>query len=141
MHRPFARLVLLGATLSVASSCDAVGNDIACGERAAVEGAKKLDRAYLTQLYAYAASGECKDMCRPPILSRLSGLGNRSPVFEVLPNRQARIKLSVCMEDGVMLFFKHIGASDASLYVMWSADFPKWEQALLWVAGQPDHGA
>ncbi len=73
-------------------------------------------------------------MCRPPLLDRLSGLGNRPPVLEILPNNQARIKLSVCVDDGVMLIFKEIGTPSAALYVMWSVEFPEWDKALIWSA-------
>ena len=124
--------------LAVLGGCGVLG----CPDNhATVEGAKRLDPEYLSQLHAYAASGQCKVTCRPPILSRLSGLGNRAPVFEVLPNGQAQIKLSVCMDQGVILLFKEVGTPNAALYVTWSQDDLKWDRALLWSASQPNHGA
>lgn len=137
LHR--ARIKYVVATVALLSGCDTL-DMWGCRQNAAIEGAKKLDQTYLSQLYAYAASGQCTGMCRPSILGRLSGLGNRSPVFEVLPHGQAHIKLSVCMEDGVMLYFKDVGKPNAALYLTWSVSFPKWDEALLWSASMPDHG-
>ena len=102
-----------------------------CGHLEA-EKAKKLDAAYLSQLYAYASSNECKGTCRPSILAGLNGIGNRPPAFEVLPHRQAQVKLSVCMDSGAILTFKEIGTPQGSIYVIWSADGLQWERALLW---------
>lgn len=99
-----------------------------------VEATKKLDPEYLSQLQAYAASGQCKDMCRPPILARLSGLGTRASVFEVLPKGMAQIKLSVCVDEGVILYFKGIGTPNVTIDVSWSQDGNNWDSALLWPA-------
>jgi hypothetical protein len=130
------RIGFIVATLVVVNGCGVLDS---CDERAAVERVKRLDQAYLAQLYAYAESGECKRKCTPPILNRLAGIGNRPPVFEALPDGQARIKLSVCVEYGVELRLKDIGTPHAAIYVTWSVDFPKWDQVLLWSAGQPVH--
>jgi hypothetical protein len=135
MMRRGMGLGLLLVMAAFASGCDA----FLCEDRGAiVEKVKKLDPAYFEQLYAYAASGQCHVQCRPPVLSRLSGLGNRSPVLEMLPRNQARIKLSVCMDHGVALSFTEIGTPQAAIYVSWSVEFPDWDRALLWSA-QPAH--
>lgn len=102
-----------------------------CGHLAA-EKARKLDPAYLSQLYAYAASSECKGTCRPSILSGLNGIGNRPPVFEVLPRRMAQVKLSVCMDSGAILSFKEVGTPQGVIYISWSSDGIQWERSILW---------
>jgi len=131
---------MLSRTVSMAFIAGLAAAASGCGELhcsgAAVEGAKKLDRAYLAELYAYAASGQCKGTCRPALLSRLSGLGNRPPVFEVIPNGRAQIKLSVCMDEGAILRFKNIGTQSGALYIAWSVDDLKWDEELLWSVAQ-----
>ena len=108
-----------------------------CDDRAAlVERVKALDPGYLAELARYAASGQCAVFaaCRPPLLDRLAGLGNRRPVFERFPRDHAWIKLSVCMDEGVMLVFADIGTPRASVFVSSSEDDIQWDRTLLWSA-------
>ena len=124
-----AQAGLLLTLAAAAGGCNAFG----CPNvDAIVEGTKKLDSAYLSELHAYAASGQCKDACKPPLLARLSGLGNRVPVFEVLPGGRAQIKLSVCVDEGVILTFEGIGTPNTTLHVSSSHDGVNWDSALLW---------
>ncbi|WP_139225054.1 hypothetical protein [Dokdonella immobilis] len=116
--------------LALASGC----GSLACNIEAA-EGAKKLDNQYLSQLYAYAASKECKGTCRPSILSGLSGLGNRAPVFNALPGNQAQVKLFVQLDCGVILTFKELGTPSGAIYVISSTDGINWNKDLLWSVG------
>ena len=126
--------ILLAATVMV-GGCNVFG----CPNvDAMVEATRKLDFEYLSQLQAYAASGQCKDVCRPPILARLSGIGNRPPVFEVLPGGMAQIKLSVCVDEGVILTFKEIGSPKTTIHVSWSLDDLKWDSVLLWPKPEAD---
>ncbi len=107
-----------------------------CDDRLAlVEKVKKLDHAYLAELSAYAASEQCAvhRSCQPPLLDRLVGLGNRKPVFERLRDI-ARIKLSVCMDEGVMLIFTDIGTPHAAILVSSSEDDLRWDKTPLWSA-------
>lgn len=130
MLRKVTQLGILIVAMAASSGC----HELICGTEATLKGTKKLDPAYLSQLYEYAASGQCKDKCRPPILEHLSGLGNRAPIFEALPNKKAVIKLSVCVDEGVMLGFKEIGTPQAAIYAAWSFDDIKWNSTLLWSA-------
>jgi hypothetical protein len=112
-----------------------------CDDRLAlVEKVKTLDHAYLSELAAYAASDQCARLsCRPPLLDRLAGLGNRTPVFERLPH-SARIKLSVCMDEGVMLIFTDIGTPRAVIVVSTSEDDIRWDSTQIWSAGDANGG-
>jgi len=108
-----------------------------CDDRVAlVEEVKTLDRAYLAELAAYAASEQCgkHQSCRTPLLNRLVGLGNRKPVFERTTLDGARIKLSVCMDEGVMLVFTGIGTPHAAILVSTSEDDIRWDSTPLWSA-------
>lgn len=108
-----AKFACLIPALALASGC----GSLACNIEAA-EAAKKLDKKYFSQLYAYAASKECKGTCRPSILSGLSGLGNRAPVFDALPGNQAQVKLFVQLDYGVILTFKELGTPSGAVYVI-----------------------
>jgi hypothetical protein len=125
-----AKIVGLVPAIALAGGC----GSLACNIEA-VEGAKKLDKEYLSQLYAYAASNECKGTCRPSILSGLSGLGNRAPVFEALPGNQAQVKLSVQLDCGVILTFKELGTPSGAVYVISSTDGTNWDKDFLWSVG------
>lgn len=131
-----ARIGLLLAAAPLLNGCGA----LSCADSDPIlEKVKKLDHEYLSQLYEYAASGQCKFTCSPPLLNRLSGLGNRAPVFEVVPHRQAQIKLSVCMDEGVILIFRAIGTPDAAITVISSHDGVTWNEAVLWSNSQSNH--
>jgi hypothetical protein len=137
----FSRTALLVIAAATSQGCNLDQWLWGCRDlRALVEKVKGLDRAYFVQLHAYAASGECKSRCSPPLLDRLSGLGNRKPVFEVIGHNAARIKLSVCMDEGVILGFGDIGTPQATIDVSWSADDIHWDDALLWSANAADGG-
>jgi hypothetical protein len=114
-----------------------------CDDRLAlVEEVKALDRAYLAELAAYASSDQCtKYQCRPPLLDRLAGLGNRRPVFERTTHDGARIKLSVCMDEGVMLVFSGIGTRHATIVVATSEDDLRWDETPLWSASDANSGS
>jgi len=138
----FSRTAFLVIAALTSQGCNLDQSLWGCPDlRVLVEKVKGLDRAYFAQLHAYAASGECKSMCNPPLLDRLSGLGNRKPVFEVIGNNAARIKLSVCMDEGVILGIGDIGTPQATIDVSWSADDIHWDDALLWSANAADSRA
>jgi len=142
MSSRLSRTALLVIAAATSQGCNLDQELWGCPDlRALVGKVKGLDRAYFVQLHAYAASGECKSMCSPPLLDRLSGLGNRKPVFEVMRGSAARIKLSVCMDEGVILGFGNIGTPQATIDVSWSADDIHWDDALLWSATVAEGGA
>jgi hypothetical protein len=72
-------------------------------------------------------------------LNRLDGLGNRAPVFEKRGGG-AQIKLSVCMDAGVILIFTDIGTPHAAILVTTSDDDIHWNRTPLWPANRTDGG-
>ena len=102
---------------------------------AMVDRLKSLDQAYFAELAQYAASGRCAlhHSCTSPIFDRLAGIGSRRPVFYQWRDG-AQIKLSVCMDEGVILVFTGIGTPQAAILVSTSADAIRWDRTLLWSA-------
>ncbi|MEZ5464962.1 MAG: hypothetical protein R3F22_07050 [Lysobacteraceae bacterium] len=128
MIRQASRIVILIILATSISGCRML---FGCGGAEAKK-ATQLDREYLAKLYAYVASGECGHGCRPPILDGLKGIGNRPPRLEVRRNGDARVKLSVCVDTGAILYFENVGTPDGHIYVAWSTDSVNWHKKTLW---------
>ena len=95
MLRRAARNCCVVAAITLLAGCE-VRDVSGCRQSTAIEGAKNLDQPYLSQLYAYAASGQCTSMCRPSILSRLSAAWESSPSFRG-PAEQASAHQIECL--------------------------------------------
>lgn len=67
-------------------------------------------------------------------------LRNRKPLFERLREDGARIKLSVCMDEGVMLVLTGIGTPHSAIVVSTSEDDIRWESTSLRSANDPNGG-